>query len=296
MKKIFCIGHATYDVTLPVSIYPKENSKIKINQKVECGGGSSANAAVLLAKWGKKPYYIGAVGDDYYGARIKGAFLYNKVNIKYLETQKGYYTSTSYILASINKGKRTIATFKDKNLKLKTTNIKEKADVLYFDGEHLEISKNLIKNNPNSLKILDAGSLKKETIELCPLVDYVICSSDFAEAYTNQKINAKDQESLKKVLKLLINDFKNNVIITLEEHGSYAKIGRTYQLIPSIKVKAIDSTGAGDIYHGAFTYFITTGYDLKRAIYLANIAGAISVTRLGGRFSIPTLEEVLSFE
>lgn len=294
--KIFCIGHATYDITLPLEKYPLENTKTKTNKKVECGGGSAANAAVLLAKWQEKSYYVGAVGNDYYGARIEGAFINNKVNTKYLEIKKDNYTSTSFIIASMNNGKRTIMTFKDESLKASIYNIKEKADVLYFDGEHLELALSIIKNNPNSLKIIDAGSYKEEVIKLCPLMDYVVCSKDFAEAYTKEKIDDLNPDTLKKIIKKIEKDFKNKVIITLEENGSYTKINKRYKIIPSIKVKAVDSTGAGDIYHAALTYFLAHNYDLERAIRLANISGAISVTRFGGRFSIPSLKEVLALE
>ena len=63
-------------------------------------------------------------------------------------------------------------------------------------------------------------------------------------------------------------------------------------MVPSIKVKSVDSTGAGDIYHGAFTYCIANGYDIITTMKMSNITGALSVTRVGGRFSIFTLEEV----
>ena len=90
--------------------------------------------------------------------------------------------------------------------------------------------------------------------------------------------------------------FKTNIIITLESKGSFTIIDGEYKIIPSIKVKALDSTGAGDIFHGAFTYFIGMGYSLYEAIRLSSITAAISVTRIGSRFSIPTLEEVLEYD
>ena len=66
-----------------------------------------------------------------------------------------------------------------------------------------------------------------------------------------------------------------------------------YKLIPSIKVKAVDTTGAGDIFHGAFTYFISHGYNLEDTCRLANITGALSTLRIGGRNSVPLLKAVL---
>ena len=296
MKKYFFIGHATYDMTLPVLKYPKENQKIKTNKKVECGGGSAANAAVLFSRWGEKAYFIGAVGNDYYGKRVIGAFKYNNVNTKYMSKVKGKFTSTSFIVAASESGRRTIITFKDDKLKMNNKIFVDRPDVLYFDGDHLENSLALIGKYKYALKIIDAGSIKEETLTLCPLMDYVVCSKNFAEELTNKKIDIKKKASITTVLKLLENKFGNKVVITLEEHGSFAKINNKYTLIPSIKVKAVDSTGAGDIYHGAFTYFISNGYDLKETMRLANITGALSVTKLGSRFSMPTLDEVLNYD
>jgi len=296
MKKYFCIGHATYDMTLPVYSYPAENSKIKTNRKVECGGGSSANSSVLLSMWKEKAYFIGAVGNDYYGKRVIGAFKYHKVNTKYLSKVKNCYTSTSFIVSSMEKGKRTIITFKDSNLKMDNKIFVDRPDVILFDGEHLDNSLALIGKYPEALKIIDAGSVKEETLILCPLMDYVVCSKNFAEEISGKKIDVTKKQTITTVCKILEKKFDTKVVITLEEHGSFAKIENKYVLVPSITVKAVDSTGAGDIYHGAFTYFISKGYDLEKTMRLSNISGALSVTKIGSRFSIPALEEVLSYD
>ena len=65
-----------------------------------------------------------------------------------------------------------------------------------------------------------------------------------------------------------------------------------YKIIPSIKVKAVDSTGAGDIFHGAFVYSLAKGFDLEKALKFSNITGALSVATIGSRLSIPDLERV----
>ena len=69
-----------------------------------------------------------------------------------------------------------------------------------------------------------------------------------------------------------------------------------YEVLPTVPVQAVDSTGAGDIFHGAFTYFIGNGYSLRTAIHYASITSAISVTRVGARISIPELTEVLNYD
>ena len=79
----------------------------------------------------------------------------------------------------------------------------------------------------------------------------------------------------------------------MEDKGCFTKID-DYKIIPSIKVKPIDSTGAGDIFHGAFAYFISNGYALEESIELASITAALSTEVIGSRFAIPELEKVLN--
>ena len=128
------------------------------------------------------------------------------------------------------------------------------------------------------------------------LVTYVVCSHDFAEEFTNKKTDINDMNTLIDIYNEIKDYFQTNIIITLEADGSFTEINNQYKIIPSIKVKAIDSTGAGDIFHGAFTYFIGMRYSLEDAIKYSSISGAISVTRIGSRNSIPTLEEVLEYD
>ena len=144
--------------------------------------------------------------------------------------------------------------------------------------------------------MIDAGKCNQQIIELSKYVNYLVCSNDFAREYTGLKLDYNDINSIKKVYDKLANDFKNQIIIiTLENIGSFTKINNEYKLVPAIKVKTIDSTGAGDIYHASLLYFISHGYNLLDAMELANISSGISVTRVGGRYSIPTLEEVKNY-
>lgn len=289
--RAICVGQAAYDITLPLDHYPIENKKIRVSDKVECGGGSASNCAYLLAKWGIETYFAGVVGDDYYGKKIVEEFEGIGVNTKYLHTSKEYPTTSSYIIANTNKGTRTILTSRDENIKMDDYDIEDQFDIMLFDGYEYDFVKKLISKNPKAIKIIDAGSLKEKTVELCHLVDYIVCSKDFAEEYTKKKIDFDDIQTLIEIYEDLHRAFNKKIVITLEDKGSFS-YDDGYKLAPSIKVIAKDSTGAGDIYHGAFTYCIAKGLPLDKTLLLSNIAGAISVERIGGRFSIPTLEEV----
>ena len=293
---IICIGHSTYDTTLPMNEYPKENIKYRVENSIECGGGPASNGAYLLAKWGMDVTICSIVGDDYYGEEIIKEFNKINANTKYLEKREGYNTSSSYIIANMSNGSRTILTSKREKIRKLSQDVYDKADVILIDGEHPETANQVLDNNPDAISIIDAGRLNDDTRYLGKKVTYLVCSKDFAEEFTNKEIDDINIDNLISIHKELEDYFKNNIIITLESAGSFTKIDGVYQIIPSIKVKAIDSTGAGDIFHGSFTYFIANHYPLKEAIRLASITGAISVTRVGSRYSIPMLSEVIEYD
>ena len=293
--RAICIGHSTFDTTLPMENYPEENIKYRIKGHIECGGGPASNGAYLLAKWGMDTTIASAVGNDYYGSKILEDFEGINANTKYLELRDDLETTSSYIIANMSNGSRTVLTAKKESIKKLSQNINEKYDLILIDGEHPETAKQVLNNNPNAISIIDAGRLTEERKELCKMVTYVVCSHDFAEEFSNKKTDVNNINQMIEIYEELKNYFKTNIIITLEANGSFTEIDGIYRIIPSIKVKALDSTGAGDIFHGAFTYFIGMKYPLEEAIRYASIAGAISVTRIGSRKSIPKLEEVLEY-
>lgn len=290
--KILCIGNVSYDITYPMDKYPIENFKYRVNDKITGGGGPSSNAAYLLGKWKMNTHFAGAVGDDTLGKKIFKEFKAVGVSTKHIEIDKGRDTTLAFILLNSNTGSRTVFTYREDTLVL-DKKINEKYDVILMDGQEYEASLHVLKKNPNAISIIDAGRANDKVIDLCKKVTYVACSKKFAEDYT--KLEITDIESMNKVLDIMLKDFKN-VIITLEEKGSIYKENGNLKMIPSIDVEVKDSTGAGDFFHGAFTYFIANNYPLERAVRLSNITGALSITKVGTRNSVPNLDEVLSLE
>lgn len=295
--KVVCVGHSTYDVTLPMDNYPTENVKYRIGKHIECGGGPASNGAYLLAKWGLDVTIASVIGKDYYGERIIEDFTKIGANIEYLEQKEEHSTSSSFIIANMSNGSRTIITSKKNPIRKLSSAINVKADLILIDGEHPETAYEVLEKNKEAISVLDAGRLNDDTKLLGKKVTYVVCSKDFAEEFSSKKITKPiDKNVLIEIYEELKTYFNTNIIITLEADGSFTKIDKSYEIIPSIKVKALDSTGAGDIFHGAFTYFIGNNYSLKEAIRKASIAGAISVTRIGSRYSIPELNEVEDYD
>ena len=288
MKKVLCIGQVAYDITLLVDSYPEENKKMRAIDRVECAGGSAFNSAYLLNSWQVDTTFVGTIGKDYYAQKIKEEA--QEVNMKTHFHEVDTDTTASYIITNINTGTRTIITNKNEKSICTSFEPKEEYDVLVLDSNELDLSLEVLKKYPNAISILDAGKYSENVMKLGPLVTYFVCSKDFAEKFTN--FDLAKEENYPKAYDKIVKHFQNKVVITLEDKGSFTK-EENYELVPSIRVKAVDSTGAGDIYHGAFAYFVIQEYPLLKAMHYANIAGALSVKKVGGKASQPKLREVL---
>lgn len=290
--KILCLGHAAYDITFPLDEFPIENTKNRVKERVECGGGPASTAAYLLGKWGMDVYFAGLVGNDLYGKRIKKELDNIGVDTTYLQMSNNFETTTSFIIANKKIGSRTILTYRNDDIEMDNFNLDFKPDVILIDGQEYTMSKKILKKYPNAISIIDAGRPKEKIIELSHLVNYLVCSKEFAETVTNMRIDYNDINTLITIHQKMEEIFKNNVVITLESKGALFKNNNEIKLMPSIPVKSIDSTGAGDIFHGAFTYGIANGFDYENVIQMSNIAGALSVTKIGGRNSVASIEEM----
>lgn len=295
--KIICVGNVTYDITFPVDSYPTENTKNRLSEKVECGGGPANNAAYLLGKWGAEVYFSGVIGNDYYGSIIKKELENANVNIKYLDVKENYQTTTALVINNRMNGSRTVLAHKPSTERLQNLKLDFNPDVILVDGHEYDASVGLINKYPNAISIIDAGRLSDEVISLAKMCKYVVCSFDFALEITKMKdAKVKNYNAfLKEIYKKMELMFPGIIVITLEEAGCIYKDNNEVKIIPAIKVKVVDTTGAGDIFHGAFTYGIANNNSLEKSLVLATIAAGLSVEKIGGRYSVPSLQEVLCY-
>jgi sulfofructose kinase len=294
MVKVLCIGHAAYDLFLYMDSFVKENQKYVVNDFIESGGGPAANAAFVLGFWGVETTFAGLVGDDFYGQTNIDDFKRVGINIESLEIREGYNTPLSIILVNKKNGSRTIINRSQAYAQMNVSKLKLaalKPDVLLFDGHEKAASLLALKTFPRAISILDAGSLRKTTEILLGKVDYPVCSASFALSYSvlphlNTK---KNQQSC---LNKIYEHNKKQAIVTLGKKGLiYWEAGRVVHL-PAWPVKAVDTTAAGDIFHGAFAYGILNKMPLVEALRFSSITAALAVNKKGGKTSIPSLKEV----
>lgn len=293
MKTILCVGHASYDITLPMDGFVIENEKYRVNKRIECGGGPASNAAYLLSKWGVKSYFMGSVGNDTYGRKIVDEFKNAKTNLDYLKVDNNANTSLSYILNNNLNGSRTIITNTSNAAPIKVDNIDINPDVILLDGHEPEASFEVLRRFPNAISILDAGRNNPANIELGKLVTHLVTSKSFAESFTKFKIDINNSATIYKVYSKLEQTFGNNIVITLEDKGCLYKENDVIKVMPSFDLKAKDTTGAGDIFHGAFAFAVANKLTLENTVKLSNIAGALSVLKVGSRQSVPPLKSVM---
>jgi len=234
---ILCVGHVTYDITFPCDSFPKENTKTRFHEKEECTGGPSAIAAFLLSKWKEEVEFAGVSGNDEYGRKIQKEFSINRISTKHLILKEEFKTSHSLVLANRSNGTRTILTYADKYNKLEPFDLEKEPAIILIDGYEYEASKHLLRKYPNVVSVIDASYDKKEVIDLCKMVNYVVCSKDFAEKVTGIKIDYSYKQTLIDIFGKLEGMFKNNIVVTLEKEGCLYKYKDQIKLMPSIKVK-----------------------------------------------------------
>lgn len=293
--KILCVGHVSYDITFPIDGFLEENKKIRVSKRVTCGGGPASNAAYLLGNWGSEVYIAGLVGKDIYGEEIVKEFKTANVNTKYLEMRDCYDTSNSIIINNTKNASRTILSYRAQEEKMHKLDLDFEPDIILIDGHEYAESKRLLEKYPDAISIIDAGRATDEVIALARKVNYVVCSKEFAEAVTNIKIDYQNENTIIELYHRLENLFHGIIVVTLEEKGALYKYAGSIGIMDAIKVPAVDSTGAGDLFHGAFTYGISKRYDLNTVLTIATVAAGISVKRIGGRNSVATKEEMRKY-
>jgi ribokinase len=274
--------------------YPALDDKVDVKRSSLQGGGPVPTAMVTLARLGAKVCYVGKVGDDPDGEFIRAQFKKEGVDTRHLLVDKKIRTSRASIWIDRRSGKRTVALDRDRKNRLKRTELEFMNSVssrfLHLDAREVEISILAARwaRKHAAQVCLDVGSLRDGVEKLFPLVDHLIVSSRFACGFTKISDPANACRALMK------REF-TTVVVTVGEEGCICGAEDKLFRSPGFPVKVVDTTGAGDVFHGAFIYGLLKRWSLRRAARFANACAAIKCRKLGGRAGIPTLNEVDGF-
>ncbi len=276
---VLCVGHASYDLVFAVPHHPGPDEKTVADSLLGCGGGPAANAAVTVAKLGFKAGFCGYLGSDVYGDSHLQELASYAIDTSLI--QRGAApTPLSAVLVKPN-GQRALINYKGDTQALPADSFDftdMSAKVLLFDGHEPHVSLRLLSQADQSVSsVLDAGSLHDGTLALMDKVDYLVCSEKFALQYAGNQ-----HEALSKLAGLA-----PVVVITLGEHGLIWQRGQEHGSLSAPPITAIDSTGAGDAFHGAFAAGLAANMDWHELLRYASAAGAYCCSQMGARPGIP---------
>jgi len=281
---VLCVGHASYDLIFSVSLHPGADEKIVADSLLSCGGGPAANAAVCVTKLGLTSAFAGYLGHDLYGDKHAQEFNDYGVDTR-LTIRGGSPTPLSAILVKPD-GKRCLINYKGDTQALPADALKLShipAKVVLFDGHEPLISLPLVETARQAgiPTVLDAGSMHEGTLALMSHVDYLVCSEKFAGQYAGDEHKALSQ----------LAELAPFVIITLGERGLIWQRGNERGALPAYPITAIDTTGAGDAFHGAFAAGLAAGMDWQSLLRYASAAGALCCMQMGARLGLPGRKE-----
>ena len=297
--KIACIGNAVLDHYFSGTGNLIIDGRRNFDKSYLNVGGPSSTAASVIARFGNEVDFYGRVGNDMFGKMVYQKMNDEKINLNHLAISNEVETPCSCVIINRENKTRTIAIYRSKaeynNPYIGFNNLESDYDYILTDGKYAEDTIELIKKNPQAVTIIDAGRINPGVLKLCNIVDYIICSGDFANGVTQMEIT-DDYEGNVILFNRMKQIFKNpkGITITIGGNGYICEKDNKVVINPCYKsgLPVVDTNGAGDIFHGAFTYAMANNYEYHDALEFANTTASLSVTKEGGRDSCPNFYEV----
>jgi sulfofructose kinase len=284
---VLCLGASAYDLTFTIPRDLAADEKLAAEVVVACGGGPAANAAVAVSRLGLRAAYAGWVGQDLFGTLQLDELHDAGVDTRWV-IRRPQSTPVSVVLVKPD-GSRSLVNHGVRNSPLPAGAIEFSLDgllAILADGHEPEISDALFKRarRRGIPTMLDAGSLNPGTRRLASQVDHLVCSERFAFEATGQR------EPGRALAQLASN--APTVVITLGQRGLVWQRGGERGSLPAYELPIVDTTGAGDAFHGAYAACLAWRWPFEQCLQFAAAAGTLCCTRLGARPGLPTRDEV----
>jgi sulfofructose kinase len=288
------LGLNATDTLILIPRMPAYAGKIAFYEEMLSPGGQVATAMVACAKLGLRTKYIGSMGDDLRGRIQAQSLLDTSIDLSDVIHRPNCPNQTAYILIDQSTGERTVFWQRDDRLRIQPEEIRPEmitcARLLHVDGadtEAVERATRIARQNGIPVTA-DVDTVYHGFDRVLPNIDYLIMSSEFPVAWTNERDPFQALERIQ-------NEYRMRVAaMTLGAHGAVARANGHYFYSPAFIVNTVDTTGAGDVFHGAFCYGILEGLDLMETLEFSNAMAAWNCTEVGARGHIATREEVAS--
>jgi len=283
-------GLNSVDLITVLPAFPGPNSKMEMADFSQHGGGQVATAMVACSRLGIKAKYVGKVGDDPWGEFSVESIRKEGVDVSAVTQEPGVKNQFAVILVDQKSGERTILWRRDRRLLYRRGELSRKAvcegRVLHVDGHDMEATLTAVQwaKEEGIVTVMDADRIDEKTGELIRYIDFLITSSSFPIRFTG----ILDLPEALAALQELCRGF---VAATLGPDGAVALIDGSPVHYGGVDIEAVDTTGAGDVFHGAFIYGLVRGWRMDQIFPFANAVAGLKCTRSGGR-AVPSLQQV----
>jgi sugar/nucleoside kinase (ribokinase family) len=288
------MGLNSVDFLCVVPEFPTINSKMKIHKFSKQGGGQVATAMVALSRWGVKTKYLGKIGGDELGQFSLTSLREEGVDISSVTIEPSATNQYAMILVDGPSGERTILWDRDERLMYREGELRKESvclgKILHLDGHDARAALQCARwaKEEKIPTVIDLDKVEPLTSELIQEIDFVVTSARFPTLFTG--ISNRERALLE--LQKRIPGF---LCATLGREGTVAFVNRELVYVKGFDVKAVDTTGAGDVFHAGFIYGLLENWEIEEILRFANAVAALKCRDLGGRKGIPTLEEVQKF-
>ena len=286
------VGLNATDTLLIVPHFPAYAGKVPFQEEFLSPGGQVASAMVACAKLGLRTKYIGSIGDDLRGRIQMESLQGTGVNLDHVQRRKGCANQSAYIIIDRSTGERTVLWRREECLRIRAEEIAEDqiacARLLHIDGhDTAAVARAAEIARRHGIPVtVDVDTIYHGFDRVLPNVDYLIASSEFPTAWTGETDPFQALETIQ-------NEYGMRVAgMTLGAHGALALENGKFHYAPAFVVNCLDTTGAGDVFHGAFCYAVLQGMPMREALDFSNAMAALNCTALGARGGIRGLEDV----
>jgi sulfofructose kinase len=285
------VGENATDTVMRVKVFPSPGGKEKIEAITREAGGSVATALVTCQRLGLGVRYLGSIGDDETGRFQVASLRREGIDLRYLRTARGAQSRISQIILDTTTGERVVLWQRDPRLALNPVEISSAiltgTRAVHLDATDLPACKRTARLARQAAipVVADLDTVYPGIESLLPLVDYLIASSDFIAPATGERDPFRALERLAGASRGRL------VGVTLGRDGALVFSEGRFLYSPGFRIDAVDTTGAGDVFHGGFIYALVRGWRLKESLEFANAMAALNSLALGARGGIASEQD-----
>jgi sulfofructose kinase len=287
------VGLNATDTLLLVPKFPAYAGKEPFDEEILSPGGQVASAVVTCAQLGLRAKYIGTVGGDERGRIQMESLAGSGINLDHVQLRPNAANQSAYIIIDRSTGERTVLWRRPEALRLDPAEITPEmitcAALLHIDGHDTPAVARAaaIAREYRIPVTVDVDTVYHGFERVLPNVDYLITSSEFPPQWTNERDPFKALEMIQEEYGMRV------AAMTLGAHGCLARVEGKFHYSPAFVVNCVDTTGAGDVFHGAFCYSVIRKLPMGEALDFCNAMAALNCTAIGARGGISTKERAL---